>query len=226
MIHRKKIFILLALLCSLPNLAFALSKGPSISTYPAFPNKINSSQFTVELKPGSSATETVEIVNNSVSPIKYVLSGVDFIEKGNYKTSTDPQTEAGLWIVPENKSVTLESEEKARINFSVVVPENAELKDYKAGLSIEVQNIGTTKKNGMNLAVNLRKVETVNIKVTNDPKPIEKMPPPSLPWTKIYLGVSIGVFSLAALYLIVSQLKKHHARKSAHKPESTHHHKK
>jgi hypothetical protein len=198
----------------------------SISSKPAFPNKFEPERFRVELAPGTSTQETLKLINPTDNSLQYLLTGVDQMnddkEKPSFRLSTDTQTGAGLWIIPESRKVTLGPRETALINFSILVPQDAAPKDYLAGLSIEIQNVGTSKQKGLDVSVSIRKVERINIKVTHDPQPVEKMPPPSIPWTQIYFLVSLGIFILAVLYIGFSQLKKHRAKRRANKAATGH----
>ncbi len=201
--------------------------GASITSYPAYPNKYNPDHFTVELRPGESAQEVLRIKNKSTIPLLYVLTGVDHsnddFKRASFKLSTDTQTGTGLWIVPEFKTISLNPGEVALVNFTITVPKDAEMKTYLAGLSVETQKVGTIKqKDGMNLAVNIRKAERIEIKVTDNPQPVEKRPPPSIPWNQLYFMASLGIFLLAILYIGFTQLKKHRAKKRAHKAAAGH----
>lgn len=183
-----------------------------VTSRPAFPNKINPFQFSMEIKPGDSYTEVLEIKNSSNQTTKVQISGVDSGTNAQgsvaFKLSTEEQTEAGKWIIPLQPQITLEGGQTAQTEFTVHVPKDALLGDYLAGISVDVNNIGTTQRDGQNVMVNIRKIEKVNIKVTDNPQPIEKLPPPSVPWTYIYFGVSLAIFLGVMLYLFISKAKK------------------
>jgi len=220
---RKKLLFALLLCFLFPAILYAQDTNPGLTSKPAYPNKINPSQFSVELKPGSSTTETEAIINNSTQPVTYLLVGLDsYTDEKNevhFRASTDTQKEAGLWLVPEQKNVTLQAGETGLVNFSIIVPPSAKLGSYLGGLGVEIENIGTMQKNGMNVAVNIRKVDRVNIKVTDNPQPIEKMPLPGLSWVQIYFYASLGVFILAVLIIGIIQIKKRRAKKRAAHPD-------
>lgn len=183
-----------------------------VTSRPAVPNKINPYQFTMEIKPGESYTEVLEIQNSSNQKTVVQISGVDSgtNDTGSiaFKLSNEEQTEAGKWILPLQPTITMDPGQTIQTEFTVYVPTDTPLGDYLGGISVDVNNVGMTQKDGQNVMVNIRKIEKVNIKVTDNPQPIEKMPPPSIPWTYIYFGVSLAIFVGVLLYLFISKAKK------------------
>ena len=180
-----------------------------ITAYPASPNIEKPSQFSLEIKPGETKEESFKIENNYDNNFIVHIFGVDsFVNNKDetvFKLSSEEQSSTGKWIIPTQQKITLEPGKNIEQNFTISVPKDAELGEYLGGLSVETKNI-SNKEGGVR--INLRKVLKVNIKVTDDPQPIEKMPPPSPPWQYIYLGASIALFIGVMVYLFISKAKK------------------
>lgn len=188
----------------------------SFSSKPALPNKILPYKFSFELKPGDSGEDLVEVSNLSDQVTSFIIAGVDSStnEKGQrtFLLATDEQKSVGQWIVPEFKEFTLGPKEKKTFSFKVNVPEGTPLGDYLGGVSVEAVNTGTMVKEGQVLKVNLRMVNHVKIKVTDDPQPIEKYPVTN-PYMGIYFFASLAAFLAFLAYLGMSEVKKRRAKK-------------
>jgi hypothetical protein len=211
----KKNLLLLILLVSLPFSALAqpVETKQGVYSKPAFPNKENPFQFSMEIRPGEAQTETLEIKNESTDTATIKIYGTDSgtNDKGSlaFKLSTEKQSEAGRWITPLQPNINLEPDQSINTEFTVLIPPDTEPGEYLGGISVEISNIGTqTNESGGKVQVNIRKIEKVYIKVTDNPQPIEKMPPPSIPWKYYYFGGSAGIFILAITYLFISKAKK------------------
>lgn len=214
----KKLLINIGLLLLLPAGVFAQDMSQSFAAHPALPNKILPSKFSFEIKPGGTGEDLVEVINLSDRQTSFVVSGVDesINDKGQrtFLLATDEQKAVGLWIEPELKELTLAPQEKKTFKFKVTVPENTPMGDYLGGVSVEAVNAGEIKQDGQVLRINLRMVNHVRIKVTDSPQPIEKTPV-NQPYTTIYFFASLAAFLAFLVYLSLTQVKKHRAKKSA-----------
>ncbi len=215
---RKNILLpVLVLLTLAPQLC--LAQAMSVTSRPANIYKVSPYEFTAEIKPGESAVDTVLITNSTDQPTTITLTGVDPFTnqegKTSYKLSTDTQTDAGLWIVPEQKTVEIAPKQQAKVNFTISVPAGTELKNYLAGISVDVKSIASfNDKNGQQVRINVRKIEKVNIKVTDNPQPVEIMTyQGAISWAQIYLWSSLGIFVLALAIILFTQIKKRRLKK-------------
>lgn len=215
----KKTLLIIASVLILPMTGLA-QVTPSFSAYPLSPNKILPSQFSFEVRPGETSNQDIlEISNNADSESTFTIAGVDPVQnkKGDlsFKLSSDQQEGSGNWIVPEEKEIILAPHTKHDVKFQIIAPLDTKLGDYFAG--IEAQQITTSQvktAEGINVNVNLRILNKVNIKVTDNPHPIEKAPASNMfTPTQLYLYGSMGLFVIVIGYFLVQATRKHKAKK-------------
>lgn len=238
----RKPLILVVLILSFAQIGLVNAAG--FSAFPAFPNKIDPSQFTIEAKPGTTVTESITLNNADNQEMDFYIHGVDSMTntegKLTYKTSDKTQTGAGGWIKFNQNPVKVGPNTKEIYQFTIEVPADAKLGSYKAGIeALAMGKAPTELEKGMEVTVNTRFVDKVNITVTNDPKPIEKMPtPPATPRTitpaQLYFYGSLALFIIViggfGIKALLKKKKARHAAAQAHHhteekhDEHTHHH--
>lgn len=210
MITLRRLALVLVFSISLINTAFAEEPTGGFSVSPTSRNKVNSGQFTYEAKPGSTIQDTVTITNHDSKPMTLYVYGTDSVkqdDKVNFKIENDPQTEIGKWTTISQKEVKLEPKSSQNISFEIAIPPDAEIKDFLGGLSGEVRSTDSSK--GSQVKVNYRIVTKINLKVTNTPQPVEKLPVkfPVDP-AQAYFYFSAGLFVLVLAWITNKSLKK------------------
>jgi len=174
-------------------------KNEGFTLVPQYPNTINPRKFLFEIKPGDQATEEAVIKNFSDKPVTVLLYGADptLSNTGTlaYKTRQNPNDGPGSWVKFDQPQVDLGPMEGKKVRFTVNVPKDMALGDYKAGIAIE-----KTKKdiNNASITIATRVITHAEIKVTNDPKPIPKGEPvikeTAPAWKQYYFWGSLLLF--------------------------------
>lgn len=210
------------LIFSFVNFSFAAEKEDNTKTppkkieqtgfaaKPAFPNIENSGSFTFEARPGETVSDVLKVMNFNNYPVKVFVYPTENEEKLNnqgnisYKTSDKEMTGVANWFEMEKEELDMEAKSDENIKFSIKVPEDAEMKDYYGALSAEVRGKAPE---GGGVSVNYRFVIQANIKVTDNPKVIEKIPPtPLFTPQQLYLYGSITLFVIVVLYYLSSAI--------------------
>jgi uncharacterized membrane protein len=155
-----------------------LSKIPpdlgGVTIKPANPNSIRPPVIIIEMAPGTEYTDAVIIKNttdNTVTINNYPADGTT-TTTGDFtmKTNKEKQENIGAWTTLEETKVELDPHEEKTISFTITVPENAELKEYKGGIT------STRRGEEINgVITSTRIVVPVELKVTNDPQPVPKL---------------------------------------------------
>lgn len=202
-----------------PELANLKSEGFTIT--PARPNSVNPRKFIFEIRPGESKQETVVIKNLSSESGTFYLYGADptFSAQGTpaYKTRQAGGDGEGQWITFNQPEINLTGGEEKAVQFTLAVPEDAELGDYRIGIAME-----KTKKdaNNPNITIATRIILHTDVKVTDNPSPVpkqgemmdgpQKTTPDDSPWQIYYFWISLGLFiaSFLALIWVTFQEKK------------------
>lgn len=124
--------ILCLLLCVVIT-PIARAQSGGIGGRPANPeqgNERTKSIFVKKLGPGQSATDTVEVTNNSNENKNVLVYSVDSAPSsgGAFACAqlADPQKGVGTWVTIANPDITLAPNEKKLVSFTITVPENAE----------------------------------------------------------------------------------------------------
>ncbi len=183
------------------------------SAKPTFPNKNNPEQFTYQVLPGGQIKDTISVSNNEDSPISVNLYSTDSIVqdgKTSFKLESDDQQELGQWVTLEKTHFDVPAHTTEDINFEINVPDTVQTKDFLGGISTEVSS--PTVKDGQNITTKFRIINKINLQVTDDPQPIEKMSPTPLVGSptiaQIYLYGSIALFVIVVGYIAVQGIKK------------------
>ncbi len=217
-----KIILINLLIFSFANFSFAAEKENNsqtapekmeqtgFSARPAFPNIENSGSFTFEARPGETASDILKISNFNNYPITVFVYPTENEEELNsqgnisYKTFGKEMTGVATWFELEKEELEMEPKSDQNIKFSIHIPEDAEMKDYYGALSAEVRGKAPE---GGGVSVNYRFIIKANIKVTDNPRVIEKIPPtPLFAPAQLYLYGSIALFVIIVLYFISSAI--------------------
>jgi hypothetical protein len=196
------------------------SEGFTIT--PAQPNSINPRKFIFELKPGTEIKEDVIVNNLSDQEATFLLYGSDptLSAQGTpaYKTRQTNGNGEGTWIKFDEPKITLGPREQKVTNFTLSIPLDTELGDYRAGITMEKIKENTE---GQNIVIATRIILHSDIKVTDNPgvilkdKPIETTTPASTPiknisWQVYYFWSSLtlfGIFFIAFLWVTFHEKK-------------------
>jgi hypothetical protein len=201
-------------------------KNEGFTIIPLYPNTTNPRKFLFEIKPGEQGTEEAYIKNFSDDPVTVLLYGADptLSNTGTlaYKTRQTLNDGPGSWVKFDESPIDLAPQEGKKIRFSVNVPKDTALGDYKAGIAIE-----KTKKdiNNASITIATRVIIHAEIKVTDDPKPIPKGEPAikeSAPaWKQYYFWGSLLLFlaSIGLLGWVTLKDRKSGTKNKAHKTD-------
>ncbi len=126
------------------------------------------SYFTLSLAAGRSTTQRVVVSNPTGSPVHLAVDGVDGrtaeTSGAVYANRHDVVTEAGAWVAPASRTITLPPHSDASVAFTVTVPEGTTPGDHLAGLAVE--NTDPTKSgSGFQVEEVVRTVVGVLVKV-------------------------------------------------------------
>jgi hypothetical protein len=189
-----------------------VKKNEGFTIVPLYPNTINPRKFLFEIKPGEQSTEEAYIKNFSDDPVTVLLYGADPTVSSTgtlaYKTRQTPNDGPGSWIKFDEPQVDLGPQEGKKVRFTVNVPKDTSLGDYKAGIAIE-----KTKKdiNNASITIATRVIIHAEIKVTNDPKAIPHGEPAiketAPAWKQYYFWGSLLLFLSSVGLLIWVTLK-------------------
>ncbi len=184
------------------------SEGFTIN--PTDPNGVNPRKFIFELKPGEEKKDSVTIQHLADEDSTFSLYGADptFSAQGTpaYKTRQAGGDGEGQWITFDEPEVVLGHNEERTISFTINVPTETELGEYRAGIAME-----KTKKdiNNPNITIATRVILHADIKVTENPQPVPKKGEsyPSAeetqgPWQIYYFWISLILFIGSFIALI------------------------
>lgn len=224
----KKNFSIL-LLVFLANFLVVNFSSAAVNIVPTSPNKLAPNRIIVEGKPGTDVTENFTLNNNSKDNVAKVnISVVDgFItEDGKnmkFKTYTDEQVGIGKWASSDIADMDLQPMEKKIGTITFKIPENTEKKTYFGGIILKQDGWNdVTKSDGVKF--NMQFAQQVELRVTDTPQIIEKLPPsvlvsPSFNPGQIWLMASVVLFVLVIGYYGVKYLL---LRKKTHKTRVHH----
>ncbi|WP_152190781.1 WxL protein peptidoglycan domain-containing protein [Georgenia satyanarayanai] len=126
--------------------------------------------FRLELEPGASHTDHVEVANYSEEPITLALLASDgtVTAGGNFDVlPSDVAPEAaGSWVEIED-AVVLEPMGSAVVPFTVTVPEDATPGDQPAGIVASLRSVGTDEE-GSSVALDSRAGARLHLRVAGD----------------------------------------------------------
>lgn len=197
------------------------AKEEGFTITPANPNTTSPRKFLFEIKPGDTATDYAYIQNLADEKATFLLYGSDstLSKQGSlaYKTRADNGAGAGKWIVFDQPKIELGPQEAKIVKFTVNIPKDTKLDNYKAGITMEKtkQDI-----NNPNITIATRVIIHGEIKVTNEPKVISKEKPVNFfskpAWQNWYFWISLTLFIISLTLLIWTTINEHAKKKSKH----------
>ncbi len=210
-------------LLSFSSIALA-TNGEGFTIEAANPNTINPRQFIFELRPGEKADDYVEIANLSEDEDNFLLYGADptFSAQGTpaYKTRQAGGNGEGQWIQFDQSDITLQPKESKLVKFTVNIPPEAALGDYRAGIAMERAPRASSQP-GISIATRI--ILHAEIKVTDNPQAIPKQDGSFLgghgapetsqtdfDWRTLYFWISLTLFIasfIALLWITLNERK-------------------
>lgn len=141
---------------------------------PAEPNAIKPTAIMAEMKPGDTYSDNVLVTNKSEKEITVSLHAADgtTTNTGSFtiKSGGEPQENIGLWTTIEHEPLVLGPGEEKKVFFSITVPEDTALGEYKGGIA--AQQKGEERNS---IITSTRVVTPVLLTVTDNPQPIPKL---------------------------------------------------
>ena len=189
---------------------------------PAYPNTINARKFIFEIAPGTSVTDYILVRNLSDVDEAYLLYGADptLSNQGTpaYKTRQNGGDGEGSWIKFQEPEALVNAGGIKLFKFTLNVPENTPLGDYRAGITMErVQK----DKNNAAITIATRVILHSDIKVTDDPQPVphDQEPPQDTKLTAQtpYYWVFVGLFIISIGFLAWSSAEQKPTHKKKRK---------
>ena len=189
----------------------------------AYPAAKSSYKFDFELKPGQKADDYVAIKNYANEPAEFLLyaANATLSNQGTiaYKTRYEMGSGTADWVSFETPTITLQGGETKIAKFTVNVPADAQMGDYKFGIAMEKQKKDV---NNASVTIASRLILHGSLKVTENPKIIAKSAQPNVEiknvtpvWKTYYFWISFVLFIISLGLLVWSTL---HERK---KPKSS-----
>ncbi len=109
----------------------------------------NSSYYTLDLAPGSTYTNCLNVANTTTAPMPvtaYPVDGLTGVTSGAvYSNEGVALRSAGTWISMKQQSYTLPPGVRTKIYFTIHVPSNATPGDHLAGVAIQPSHTSTSK---------------------------------------------------------------------------------
>lgn len=209
--------ILLILAGGLFSLLHPKYLGSGISIFPMYKNIENPNYFFYELAPGTSFEDTALVLNPSEEAMSVRIYALDtsvdsteesFTLESIYGEPKD-QNGVGAWIsFKEDLSTFVIGPKKSQdVDFLISIPESTPLGEYWGGLTVNyVPEELEEGKSGVVSEVQV--AARVRVKVTDDPKIIERqeIEVPKIAWK--YIWASLIIMSVAVLMIFIAQLKE------------------
>jgi len=176
------------------------SEGFTIN--PANPKDPNPRQFNFQLKPGELVKDSVTVQNLASEESTFFLYGADptFSTQGTpaYKTRQAGGNGEGNWIKFDEPKITLKSNEKRTLQFTIKIPKDTKEEEYRAGIAMEKtkQDI-----NNPNITIATRVIVHTNIKVTKNALP-QSSNGAQTPWQIYYFWISLILFISSFIGLV------------------------
>lgn len=207
-----------------PELTSASAEGFTTEGFtiePAEPNTINPRKFIYEIKPGDKIEDAALVKNLSDKPATFYFYGADpsLSTEGTlaYETRDSGHNAEGTWVKFDTPEVVLKGKEQRVLKFTIEVPADTPLNEYRAGIAME-----KTKKdiNNANITIATRVVIHSAIHVKENPQPIEKTKLTAAttnntthdaasttedtksPWQIYYFWISLVLFVISFISLI------------------------
>jgi len=194
---------------------------------PTNPNSISHRNFIFELQPGDVVKESVTIQNLAPNKVSFLLYGADptFSVQGTpaYKTRQSNTNAEGNWIKFDQEEILLGPGEEKIVEFTLTVPEDTALGEYRAGIAMEKSKQDS---NNPGITIATRILLHADITVTDNPKPIPKVGDAEVQpaqqqsqWQVYYFWISLILFiaSFAALILVTFQERHKKEEVQSHK---------
>jgi hypothetical protein len=215
------IFIIIILLSIIGFALFSFAVTEEIGNIGIIPlPKLNENRqsFNYILSPGDEITDFIIVANKSERKKTVIVYASDFVNTkeggASFKNFYDKQSDVGTWITLETSKFPLNALKGKIIKFNIKVPDNAEIKTYKAG--IVAQDL-----TNLDNEIGLRVAKEITINITNNKndseyKNYQEQNPAmffekTLPDMKtIYIiGAIIITLTIIFIYLIKIRYKKH-----------------
>jgi len=153
----------------------------------------------LEVEPGKSAKQYLELQNFGKEPVTFNVYGADgyFTDKGRFNmlNASDTSVEAGTWIEIENE-ITVPGKDKKIVPFTVTVPEQVTPGDHAAGIAASVSNKAAAGAAGGTVGVDSRVGVRVLIRVPGDINPQLQITDISPQYSQSWNPFSPGTLSL------------------------------
>jgi|WetSurMetagenome_2_1015567.scaffolds.fasta_scaffold105916_2 hypothetical protein len=201
----------------------AASSNEPFSMSIANPKDTRERQFNFEIKPGSRIEDYVIVQNLADHPLHFSLYAANptLSNTGSpaYKTRAETSGDGpGSWIKFDQPEVDLNANQTGKIRFTVNIPPQTPLGDYRAGLAMEKSRQDI---NNPSITINARFIIQTNIKVTNTPGPNRNQVNANFGWRDYYFWGSTTMFIISLALLIWITVhekfhKKHHRQGKKH----------
>ncbi len=173
----------------------------------------NARKFIYELKPGEKIEDYAYVKNLSSEPSTFLLYGADptVSSQGSlaYMTRANNGNGPGKWFQFEKSEITLAPQEIQKVKFTVQVPQETALGDYKAGVAMEKSKKDT---NNPNITIATRIILHSELKITNTPGAgstnTKALTTNEIQWQNYYFWISLGLFIISLILLIWTTLKE------------------
>lgn len=185
-------FLAIALLM---NVAPAYAVTGDFTIYPSYMHRGSKSWILLDLKQGEAVTDYVTVENLTNEPQTLTLEVREATEEtGSYLlVESNEYASIGNWIRLTEQSVALKPYEKKRVPVEIKVPQNADIKNYKASVlgsktETNSQNINITTRIGVRMYVDVHEATPSQANIFASP---------------LYASTAFFVFSLLALLAAV-----------------------
>lgn len=191
--------------------------GSGVSITPKYKNIENPNYFFYELAPGTSFEDTATVINpseESMSVRVYALdeaegSTIDNFALDSIYDEPKDQNEVGAWISFNGDLPTfvIGPKKSQDVDFLLSIPESTPLGEYWGGVTVNyVPEELAEGESGVVSEVQV--AARVRVKVTDDPKIIERqeVEAPKIAWK--YIWASLIITSVAVLMIFIAQLKE------------------
>lgn len=125
--------------------------------------------FRLTLPAGGSTTQRVEVENRSGRPLRFVVSAVDGLTGTTsgavYASRGVPVREAGRWVLPAARGLTLRPHGRARVALVVRLPAGTPPGQYLAGLAVEDRRPRVSSTRGFRVRTVVRAVVGVLVQI-------------------------------------------------------------
>ncbi|MFC1750898.1 hypothetical protein ACFL2V_19070 [Pseudomonadota bacterium] len=193
---------------NLAPLTFAQELNTDFDAKPAQPNLENPNFLIYELRPGESFEDTIYIKNRAQEARTAKIYAADEIltEQGTKGCVLDNQEmkEIGAWIAFDDLLYKFSAEEDKFIDFTISIPEDAEMGDYRGCIAYSQSSEPEEGK----ISSAVRKIIFVEIKVTDNPREIERKILERTFAPTWFFYTTLGIALLAVIIIWIDKSKK------------------